>query len=91
MHQATMALPSRLGAFMVGTAIGATQCFYWLHEDVQTVQTALSRKIASIQEQVEEKERKAALRLAAIQDAVPSLKSSDDGHLMTETNIEPAS
>lgn len=72
-----MALPSRLGAFMVGTAVGAAQCFYWLHEDVLTVQAALSRKISSIASELEQKDHKAAIRLAAIKDAVPSLSSSD--------------
>lgn len=66
-----MALPSRLGAFMVGTALGAAQCFYWLYEDVQTVQAALSRKITTVSALLDDKDKKAAVRLAAMQDAAP--------------------
>lgn len=60
---------------MVGTAIGAAQCFYWLHEDVLTVQAALSRKISSIAAQLDKKDQQTAMRLAAIHDAVPSRAS----------------
>ncbi|PXF46913.1 hypothetical protein BWQ96_03251 [Gracilariopsis chorda] len=68
-----MALPSKLGAFMVGLAVGSANCFYWLYHDVNNVNNAMTRKIDSIQHQIEEKERKAKLQLAALEAAIPSL------------------
>lgn len=47
-----MALPSRMGAFMVGAAFGSVQCFYWLREDVKHVGDAMDRKIEAISEEV---------------------------------------
>lgn len=47
-----MALPSRMGAFMVGAAFGSSQCFYWLREDVKHVGDAMDRKIEAISEEV---------------------------------------
>ncbi|CAN8075604.1 unnamed protein product [Agarophyton chilense] len=78
-----MALPSKIGAFMVGLAVGSANCFYWLHKDVRTVNDAMMRKIDSIRHQIEEKDRKAALQLAALESAMPSLSSlaSDDANL----------
>lgn len=64
---------------MVGSAIGAAQCFYWLHEDVLTTQAALSRKISSISAQLDERDSKAAMRLVAMKDAAPSSNSSTPG------------
>lgn len=47
-----MALPSRLGAFMAGAALGAAQCFYWLHDDVRQLHSAMTAKIDHITSQV---------------------------------------
>lgn len=47
-----MALPSRLGAFMVGAALGSAQCFYWLYKDVQNVSAAMTRKLESVKQEV---------------------------------------
>lgn len=86
-----MALQSRLGAFMVGTALGAAQCFYWLHEDVQTVQTALSRKIATVSALLEDKDKQAAVRLAAMQDAAPKCSSPAQAAVESVSVSAPAS
>lgn len=68
-----MALPSRLGAFMVGTAFGAAQGFYWLYHDVQAVQAALSRKMDAVHLHIVDQAQNADLRLAAVKDAIPGL------------------
>lgn len=47
-----MALPSRLGAFTVVAALGAAQCFYGLHDDVNQLHSAMKAKIDDIKSQV---------------------------------------
>lgn len=47
-----MTILSRMGAFMVGTALGAVQSLYFLHTDVKIVDSAMAKKIQSISQQV---------------------------------------
>lgn len=82
-----MALPSRLGAFMVGTAFGAAQGFYWLYHDVQAVQSALSRKMDAVHLHIIDHAQNADMRLAAVKDAVPGLSIPPP---TTPTPAEPA-
>lgn len=89
-----MALPSRLGAFVVGTAVGATQSFYWLYHDVYAVQSALLRKLDTVRSEVTEKAHQADLRLAAAKDAASamskpaptSLPTNSDGDSESDTS-----
>lgn len=93
-----MALPSRLGSFMVGAAAGATQSFYWLYHDVYEVQAALSRKVETVRLRIEAQAHEADLRLAAVKDTAstdndtsvsrklsPDAASSDDANDSTAT------
>ncbi|CDF34231.1 unnamed protein product [Chondrus crispus] len=70
-----MALPSRLGAFMVGAALGSAQCFYWLHTDVTNVAEAMTRKIASVRLEIEEKDRVAGMKVSAIESATKNYRA----------------
>lgn len=67
-----MTILSRMGAFMVGTALGAVQSLYFLHTDVKIVDSAMAKKIQSISQQVEKNEQQAAMRLSALQQAAAS-------------------
>lgn len=64
---------------MVGSAVGAGQCFYWLNEDVKAVEQAVSRKIEGIKGDVVKKDEQAALQLAALQDAAASTSTTTTG------------
>lgn len=82
-----MALPSRLGAFMVGTAVGAAQGFYWLYHDVQAVQAALSRKMDAVHLHIIDQAQRADLRLAAVKDAIPGLSIPPSKSLSPTTPV----
>lgn len=72
-----MALPSRFGAFLVGVAVGGTQSLYWLYKDVENVSAAMTRKIAAVKLELDEKDRLAGLKLAAIEAAIAGSPAAD--------------